>query len=305
MGRRTIVARIRRSGYLLVLVALLSSSSVAAQTSQLKASLVSTDDFEGGKVVLDVLAKVTAISPSTLGSATIDIDYSSDLLTFLGVVGSDINPSADGYSFSAGALTGDPVSGDGSGDYVRIAVSGASVGPGFGQGPGFDVQSAYGNLARLEFGITSAGVGASASDLDLFIRTGSASLGFFENAANNPATGVIVESTISEIINANDISLAIDDGDLAFEGDYLFDPPYPNPFNALSQFDVAVKEAQPVVIEVFDAVGRRVAKLHDGPLAPNQRVHFRLDGTRLGSGIYHVRARGKEFSAVRSIVLVK
>ena len=151
--------------------------------------------------------------------------------------------------------------------------------------------------------MTAAGAGVS--DLDLFIRTGSASLGFFENASNNPATGVIVESTISEIVDANDIALASAEDGLQFDGEYLFDAPYPNPFNTLSQFDLAVKQSQTVVIEVFDAVGRRVVKLHDGPLNPNQRVHFALDGGRLGSGIYHIRARGEEFSAVRSIVLVK
>ena len=132
----------------LILLCVLFAGTASAQDSQLRVDVISSDNFQGGKVVIDVLAKVTGISPSTLGSATIDVDFAADLLTFLGVVGSDINPSTDGYSFSAGALNGDPVSGNGSGDYVRIAISGASVGPGFGQGPGYDVPTAYGNLGK-------------------------------------------------------------------------------------------------------------------------------------------------------------
>ena len=278
--------------------------SAAAQTSQFSVSIVDSDTFEGGKVTVDLLAKVTGISPSTLGSATIDLDYSGVYFTFDGVVGSDIDPSSDGYTYSATALEGDPLTGVGDGAYVRLSISGTDVGPGFGLGSGFDVPQAYANLGRLEFTITAEGA-AAATDLDFFIRTGSLSFGHFENAGNDPANGVIRESSVSEILDANDIALASDELALEFDGEYLFDPPYPNPFNALAQFDLAIREPQNVVIEVYDAVGRRVGQIHDGLLAPNQRILFSLDGSRLGSGLYHVRARGETFSAVRSVVLVR
>lgn len=282
---------------------LLAVQVAAAQSASIEVRVVESDTFEGGQLLVDLLVRADDAPGSTLGSATVDLDYADEYFTFAGVVGSDMDPTADGYTYSTTALTGDPIAGDGSGSYLRLSVAGTNVGPAFGEGSGFVVPGTFVTLGRLEFTITSAG--ASATDIDLFVRDGSVSIGFFENAGNDPANGVIVEAATVAITNANDIGLASDESSLDFEGEYLFDQPYPNPFHSISSFDFAVRYTQDVSIEVYDAVGRRVARIHNGPVAPKQRIHFSFDGGRLGSGVYHIRARGESFTAVRSVVLVK
>jgi hypothetical protein len=44
-------------------------------------------------------------------------------------------------------------------------------------------------------------------------------------------------------------------------------------------------------VEVFDAVGRRAALLHDGPLTAGPHL-FDVEGARLPSGVYSVRITG-------------
>ena len=277
--------------------------SALGQSAQLSISILDSDTTASGAVVVSIEAKVTNISPSTLGSATIDLDYDSDLLTFNGVIDSDINPGTEGYSYSANGLNGDPVQGNGSGDYVRLTIAGANVGAGFGKAAGFDVPSNYVNLGTLEFTITENG--ATASDLSLFVRTGSLSIGFFENQSNDPETGVIVEATVDEIVDANNFVLPVEEFALGLDEDYLFGNPFPNPFNSLARFTFAVREPQDVRIEVYNMVGQRVAVVLDGAVSGNELMRLSFDGARLANGVYHVRATGKTFSDVRSVVLVK
>ncbi|HYE94803.1 MAG TPA: T9SS type A sorting domain-containing protein [Rubricoccaceae bacterium] len=79
---------------------------------------------------------------------------------------------------------------------------------------------------------------------------------------------------------------------------------YPNPFNPQARFTLVVAEAQPVLVEVYDALGRRVATLHEGPLAAGTHT-FTLDGSGLPSGAYFVRATGQGVTATRTAVLLK
>jgi hypothetical protein len=78
----------------------------------------------------------------------------------------------------------------------------------------------------------------------------------------------------------------------------------PSPFNPSTQFTLFVDRDQPVVVTLYDALGRRAAVLHDGPLAAG--VHpFALDASKLASGAYFVRAVGREHSAVRRVTLLR
>ena len=80
---------------------------------------------------------------------------------------------------------------------------------------------------------------------------------------------------------------------------------FPNPFRPQSQFSLEVGEAQDVRIEVFDTLGRRVALLHEGPLAPGTRHVFTIDGANLASGVYTYRVTGESFTASEQITVVK
>ena len=86
---------------------------------------------------------------------------------------------------------------------------------------------------------------------------------------------------------------------------YVLSAAYPNPFNPRATFTLAVREAQPVQVVVFDMLGRRMALLHDGMMAAN-RVHtFALDGAGWASGTYLYRVAGATFSVIRTVVLVR
>jgi hypothetical protein len=83
---------------------------------------------------------------------------------------------------------------------------------------------------------------------------------------------------------------------------------YPNPFGLSSTratLNLAVDQAQAVRASVYDALGRRVAVLHDGPLAAGQNRQLVLDATTLAGGTYFVRVVGETFTDVRQVTVVR
>ncbi len=70
---------------------------------------------------------------------------------------------------------------------------------------------------------------------------------------------------------------------------YALEPAYPNPFNPETVIPLTLPEAGRVTVAVYDVLGRRVAVLADGPYAAGRHT-LRLDGRRLASGAYLVRA---------------
>ena len=82
---------------------------------------------------------------------------------------------------------------------------------------------------------------------------------------------------------------------------------YPNPFGAgrPARITVTPREAQQVTVDVFDLMGRRVARLHDGPLAAGETTVHMLPGTRLASGLYFVRVTGEQFQTTERLTLVR
>ena len=80
---------------------------------------------------------------------------------------------------------------------------------------------------------------------------------------------------------------------------------YPNPTRATAQLDLELGEAEDDVrVEVYDVLGRRVAVLHDGPLAAGE-YRLTLDGTSLPAGVYVVRATGAGLDLTRRVTLIR
>lgn len=77
----------------------------------------------------------------------------------------------------------------------------------------------------------------------------------------------------------------------------------PNPVRGSSSVRVLAAAPLDAVVTVTDALGREVARLHDGPLAPGEHA-FALDASRLAPGVYVVRvqAGGESVSARLSVV---
>jgi hypothetical protein len=79
---------------------------------------------------------------------------------------------------------------------------------------------------------------------------------------------------------------------------------YPNPFRDRSTLALDVAAAQDVTVELFDVLGRRVATVHDGPLAVGQH-RVVIEAVGLPAGIYVVRAEGEAFRFAQRLTLIR
>ncbi|HLT45997.1 MAG TPA: alpha-amylase family glycosyl hydrolase, partial [Rubricoccaceae bacterium] len=91
----------------------------------------------------------------------------------------------------------------------------------------------------------------------------------------------------------------------ALPGGFALSAPSPNPFRIEARFSLSVAAPQHVRVEAFDATGRRVALLHDGPLAAGHPHEIALEAGALPAGVYLVRATGEAFVATRTAVLMR
>ena len=79
----------------------------------------------------------------------------------------------------------------------------------------------------------------------------------------------------------------------------------PSPARGAARVRVAVREAGAVRVEVYDALGRRVAVLAEGPFEAQRTQTFVLDAGALPAGTYVVRVAGEGVRAARSFVVVR
>ncbi|HYE94807.1 MAG TPA: hypothetical protein VD962_01250 [Rubricoccaceae bacterium] len=81
--------------------------------------------------------------------------------------------------------------------------------------------------------------------------------------------------------------------------------PTPNPSRGAARLTLALTEAQAVSVALYDALGRRVATLHEGPLHVGTHPLI-ADVSVLAPGVYVVRAEGRTgVSAPRRLVVAR
>ena len=81
--------------------------------------------------------------------------------------------------------------------------------------------------------------------------------------------------------------------------------PRPNPFTTATRFELSIEETDELTVAVHDALGRRVALLHDGTLRPGTYT-LSLNASALPPGLYLIRATdGRGMTATRSVALVR
>ncbi|MFV1981347.1 MAG: choice-of-anchor B family protein, partial [Rhodothermia bacterium] len=80
---------------------------------------------------------------------------------------------------------------------------------------------------------------------------------------------------------------------------------WPNPFNGRTNVSVALVEPEEVSIVIYDALGRIVTTLHEGPLAGSRIHKFVWDSGNRAAGAYIIRIIGQSFEEVRSVTLLK
>ena len=79
---------------------------------------------------------------------------------------------------------------------------------------------------------------------------------------------------------------------------------FPNPFNPVTTVRYDLPVTAPVKIQIFDALGRKIAVLVDQ--IQSAGIHsVRFDGSSLGTGIYFIRMETPAFSQVKKMVLMK
>ncbi len=66
---------------------------------------------------------------------------------------------------------------------------------------------------------------------------------------------------------------------------------YPNPLRGTGTIELTLEEPQHAGLAIYDVLGRRVLRLHEGPL-PAGRTSLRFDAGVLAPGAYFVRATG-------------
>jgi hypothetical protein len=72
--------------------------------------------------------------------------------------------------------------------------------------------------------------------------------------------------------------------------------PAPNPATGSSSLAVTLATPDDVVVELFDALGRRVAVVQDGALAAGVRHEIEIDTRGLAPGVYVWRVAGEDFA---------
>lgn len=80
---------------------------------------------------------------------------------------------------------------------------------------------------------------------------------------------------------------------------------YPNPARGSVSVMLELDVEQHVVVEVFDALGRRVVLVHDGALPAGRAHPITFDVGAMPSGVYLVRARGEATSVAVGITVMR
>ena len=77
----------------------------------------------------------------------------------------------------------------------------------------------------------------------------------------------------------------------------------PNPATGRVSFALRSASTEAVTVAVYDALGRRVALLHDGPVGVEEA--FSVDVSRLPAGVYVVRASGSAVQSTQRFTVVR
>lgn len=86
--------------------------------------------------------------------------------------------------------------------------------------------------------------------------------------------------------------------------DFAVLPAAPNPFRSEAHLAVRLDRPQPLRVEVFDLVGRRLAVLHDGALAAGPHT-FTLDGADWPAGVYLARVTGERGTVTQRLARLR
>ena len=117
-----------------------------------------------------------------------------------------------------------------------------------------------------------------------------------------PAAPGVPYATL-DLVAIPSVYAAAEDGPNDGPRRFTLGPASPNPFRSATRLTLTVETAQRLSAAVFDALGRRVATLHDGPISAGTYA-LTFDAIDLPAGLYVVRVTdGQGGTATRSVAL--
>ncbi len=78
--------------------------------------------------------------------------------------------------------------------------------------------------------------------------------------------------------------------------------PFPNPTQDWVQMEITTPSPSPVRVQVYDAIGRRVAVVHEGGITPYRAQPIRFSTVGWPTGMYWVRVEGGGVSQTRAFI---
>jgi hypothetical protein len=120
----------------------------------------------------------------------------------------------------------------------------------------------------------------------------------FDNYAFIADHGDILIIDVSEFLPVDELSIA------EVPTGFILQPAFPNPFNAVTSFRYGLPYSTHVTINIYDVTGRMIDELYDGESrAGFQNINWNAEGFR--SGVYLVRLKASEYSAVQKVMLIR
>lgn len=101
------------------------------------------------------------------------------------------------------------------------------------------------------------------------------------------------------------LSVALPNEGASVPESFVLHQNYPNPFNPVTTIAFTLPSAQPITLEVYDPLGRRVATLLNDQWQPSGRHHVAFDATGLASGLYLYRMTANQHVTTRPMTLLK
>ena len=81
--------------------------------------------------------------------------------------------------------------------------------------------------------------------------------------------------------------------------------PMPNPTGDDARLSLTVLDAAPVRVTLTDVLGRHIATVHDGPLAPGVEHRLRIPSARLAPGVYLLRVESATSVQARRLTVAR
>ncbi|HHP7239673.1 DUF4397 domain-containing protein [Longibacter sp.] len=86
---------------------------------------------------------------------------------------------------------------------------------------------------------------------------------------------------------------------------YTLSPVAPHPVTGTGEATLQVRLTQPVTVELFDMLGRRIQSIFNGTVTAESPLSLPINGESLQSGVYFLRVQGQRFETTQRVTVVR